>query len=256
MHPEIENLINMALADGEVTEKERGIILRKAELLSYSKDEIEMIIDGKIALLKKEQSVLQPTSTLKSNKEGDLKKCPSCGASTKSFQTKCEQCGNEFRNVAINSSMNELLIKLKKISKSQFKDEDGDFEEEKYFEARAEIIRDFSIPTSKEDLIEFATKSIAEFDAKKINNDELNSAWESKSVEAISKLQIFALTDKSMIPICEKLEKKFNEKIAENKKRSKNEVWGLVIMTPFLLLIVYLMYAFILSWFGKNYWPF
>ena len=26
MHPEIENLINMALADGEVTEKERGII--------------------------------------------------------------------------------------------------------------------------------------------------------------------------------------------------------------------------------------
>ena len=69
-------------------------------------------------------------------------------------------------------------------------------------------------------------------------------------------MQIFALTDKSMIPICEKLEKKFNEKIAENKKRSKNEVWGLVIMTPFLLLIVYLMYAFILSWFGKNYWPF
>ena len=33
MHPEIENLINMALADGEVTEKERGIILRKSETL-------------------------------------------------------------------------------------------------------------------------------------------------------------------------------------------------------------------------------
>ena len=27
LHPEIENLINMALADGEVKEKERAIIL-------------------------------------------------------------------------------------------------------------------------------------------------------------------------------------------------------------------------------------
>ena len=35
MNSEIENLINMALADGEVTEKERGIILRKAEAQQY-----------------------------------------------------------------------------------------------------------------------------------------------------------------------------------------------------------------------------
>ena len=39
MHPEIDNLIYMALADGEVTEKERAIILRKAEALGEDKDE-------------------------------------------------------------------------------------------------------------------------------------------------------------------------------------------------------------------------
>jgi len=55
MHPEIENLINMALADGEVTERERAIILRKAESLGIDKDEVEIILDGKIALMKKEQ---------------------------------------------------------------------------------------------------------------------------------------------------------------------------------------------------------
>ena len=76
MHPEIENLINMALADGEVTEKERGIILRKAEALGLDQDEVEMILDGKIALMNNEL-VKSQTQELKSNKEGDLRKCPS-----------------------------------------------------------------------------------------------------------------------------------------------------------------------------------
>jgi hypothetical protein len=33
MHPEIEKLVEMALADGQVTDKEREIILLKAEKL-------------------------------------------------------------------------------------------------------------------------------------------------------------------------------------------------------------------------------
>ena len=57
MNAEIENLIEMALADGEVTEKERAIIFRKADTLGEDKDEVEMILDGKIALLKKENEV-------------------------------------------------------------------------------------------------------------------------------------------------------------------------------------------------------
>ena len=30
MHPEIEKLIDLALADGQITEKERNVILKKA----------------------------------------------------------------------------------------------------------------------------------------------------------------------------------------------------------------------------------
>jgi len=33
MHPEIEKLIKLAVADGEITEKERAVIMRKAEKL-------------------------------------------------------------------------------------------------------------------------------------------------------------------------------------------------------------------------------
>jgi len=56
MNPEVENLINMAIAKGEITEKDKEIILQKAERVGENLDEIELIINGKSALLKKEQS--------------------------------------------------------------------------------------------------------------------------------------------------------------------------------------------------------
>jgi hypothetical protein len=37
MHPEIDNLINMALADGEVTEKKRTVIFEKQNHLALTK---------------------------------------------------------------------------------------------------------------------------------------------------------------------------------------------------------------------------
>lgn len=49
MHPEIEKLIEMALADGQVTEKEREIILRKAEKIGIDVDEVDMYLEGKLA---------------------------------------------------------------------------------------------------------------------------------------------------------------------------------------------------------------
>ena len=88
MNSEIDYLIKMALADGEVTEKERAIILKKAETLGLDVDEVEMILDGEIAIMKKEQTKplkSQSVSENKSNKEGDVKKCPSCGADVASF---------------------------------------------------------------------------------------------------------------------------------------------------------------------------
>lgn len=46
MHPDLEKLILLALADGVVSEKEREIILRKAEKLDLDVDEVEMYLEG------------------------------------------------------------------------------------------------------------------------------------------------------------------------------------------------------------------
>lgn len=48
MHPEIEKLIDYAIADGQITEKERNVILKKAAELGVDTDEVEMVLDGKL----------------------------------------------------------------------------------------------------------------------------------------------------------------------------------------------------------------
>ncbi len=49
MHPEIDKLIDLALADGQITEKERNVILKKAAELGVDADEVEMILGGKMS---------------------------------------------------------------------------------------------------------------------------------------------------------------------------------------------------------------
>lgn len=124
MHPEIENLINMALADGEVTEKERAIILRKAESLGIVKDEVEMILDAKLHQLK--------TKANESKKE-NVNKCPSCGEIIHGLSQVCSSCGyvlNKSTIVGENSkSLNDnihqlenLIIDVKSSPKPSFGD--------------------------------------------------------------------------------------------------------------------------------------
>jgi hypothetical protein len=58
MNPEIDKLINLALTDGQVTDKEREIILRKAEKLGLDLDEVEMYLESNLGNLKLENNVI------------------------------------------------------------------------------------------------------------------------------------------------------------------------------------------------------
>ena len=56
-HPEIEKLIKIGLVDGHVTDKEREIILRKAEKLGLDIDEVEMYLESNFGSLKLENNI-------------------------------------------------------------------------------------------------------------------------------------------------------------------------------------------------------
>ena len=114
---QIENLINLALADGELTEKEKQILFKKAEAAGIELDEFEMVLDAKLHEKQQNNMKLEtPVSAApKSDKFGDVKKCPACGAMIQSFSTKCSDCGHDFRNIDNANSIKDFLEIIKKL---------------------------------------------------------------------------------------------------------------------------------------------
>ena len=211
MNSEIENLINMALADGEVTEKERAIILRKAESLGLDRDEIEMILEGKIVLHNINANDLK---TNHSSKEGELKKCPACGASIKSFNSKCSDCSHEFRNITAVSSIQTLHKELqngdeeeRNKPRSWVEKLDGEMAVAKAVANRQKsIISSFPVPNAKEDLLEFlsiasseASKKLGFFIAAAHPESILKNAWLAKSEQVIIKSRMTFKDDKQTL---------------------------------------------------------
>ena len=240
MNQEIENLINMALADGEVTEKERGIILRKAEALGIDRDEVEMILDGKIALQKRELGHSQFSKENISNKAGDIKKCPSCGASVQAFATKCSDCGHEFRNIDSANSIKELIEKLEdaeciaRNAKSggglvgglmSMIDEETAIEK-RIYEAKSSVLTTFPIPNTKEDILEFLALSVSQVNSIKIGalirfagtsgtygyKITFKNAWTSIANKVIMKARFSMKEDKKTLDEIEYYAKQLNIK--------------------------------------------
>jgi hypothetical protein len=110
MHQEIEKLIDLALADGQVTEKERNVILKKASELGVDIAEVEMTIDAKKHLHER-------------NTVGSQIKCPSCGNKLSGLIKICT-CGYVLNTGSINETksldasietLENLIIQLRSI---------------------------------------------------------------------------------------------------------------------------------------------
>lgn len=111
--PELEQLIQYALEDGVLTDKERSVLMRKAQETGVDMDEFEMILDAKLHEAQKAALAAAPKPS--SNKHGEVRKCPACGAMVSAFTTRCSECGFEFNNVETNKSANTLFERLQSL---------------------------------------------------------------------------------------------------------------------------------------------
>ena len=112
--PELEQLIQFAVEDGEVTDKERSVLMRKAQEAGMDLDEFEMILNAR--LHEKQKASAAPAAPKPSNnKHGEIRKCPACGAMVSAFTAKCSECGFEFNNVESVKSANVLFEKLQEL---------------------------------------------------------------------------------------------------------------------------------------------
>jgi len=232
---QLEKLIDLALADGELTEKEKQVLFKKAEAEGIDLDEFEMVLEAK--LYEKQQQKIKKTETPpvapKSDKFGDVRKCPACGAIVQSFQTKCSDCGHTFSNIEGNRSMEKLMKMLDEVENQRKETTPASNAvkglantmlshmtmgmanfSDKINNRKKEIIRNFPIPTTKEDIIDFLALAVP--NAKKKGNwftnglndnaaamnkvhNEFVDVWKAKCEQIVMKAKFSMKDDKNTL---------------------------------------------------------
>ncbi len=262
----LEALISAALADGVLTEKEKQILFKKAEAMGIDLDEFEMVLDARLVELKKKEAKAnqqyqlemekaksaQPSAP-KSEKYGDVRKCPACGAIVPSMAAKCPECGYEFTNVEANSSTRLLMQKIDEIQ-AQYaeltanvdnKDESAirtrGYQVKRQLNDRtAQLIQNFPIPNTREDLIEFLTLCIGNSKADSVmldGNDPVTPAWRKKLQQVIAKVKVALPNDQQ----AQELIDEYEGKRENSKKKGKKIAIGIVVLFVIALLIAFLV---------------
>lgn len=194
---EFENLLKEYLTDGIITTKERQVLLKKAQQLGYDIDEVDLYIDAQ------QQKCDQAVEAAAAKKRGKV--CPRCGASVQSMQLTCPECGFEFNNEDANANAKELMKLI---------------EEANNTDKKIEIIRNYPIPNTKENLTEFlalcTSNSTLTWHMRfgDNSNDEYKicCAWRDKSKQVIVKSRLMLKEEPSIMSLVDKLEKEISKK--------------------------------------------
>lgn len=217
MTKELNELIEAIIADDVITDKERAVLHAKAAKEGISADEIDVLVEGKLVQKIKNSRNAQaapaspapprvggsklppPINAEKGPAQhhkrkdafGVMHKCPNCAAPVEAVSPKCAACGYEFRGVEANSSVKELSERLDRAQNAQ----------------KADIIRNFPVPTTRDDLLEFIffTKS------KAFAFEEGTAPYREKYYECIDKAEFYFRDDP-----------RFEQIISEGRRNRKN----------------------------------
>ena len=169
---ELEEIIEAALADGVLTDKERAVLHKRALAEGVDPDELDIVLDGRLAKMKKSEDWLRPAppQQLTNEKLGNVVKCPSCGSQVVGGSAVCPECGYTFSNVKANSSVERLLEKLDDFNRRQEARSDSRsiaggianafgkaYGMDNTCKYKMDIISTFPVPNTRADLLEFLT---------------------------------------------------------------------------------------------------
>ncbi|RHK66625.1 zinc ribbon domain-containing protein [Streptococcus parasanguinis] len=191
--------------------------------------------------------------------DGEVYKCPNCAEILNSFMPFCPSCGYELRGAKGASVVKEFAEKLEKIEKTREIPKRDFFtgilavlDEEKLNktdEGKINLIRSFSIPNTKEDILEFMILAASNIDLKlygKENTAGINSpqrsisdAWLAKFEQAYEKAKFSFYGYPDFMNIKEIYEKKMIQ-LEEEKRRKKNSERNSIILLVaiFVVLII------------------
>lgn len=160
---------------------------------SYANSKVE------VTQPKSESIKEDPRTKRKTVYDGQIHKCPNCGEVLKSFTTVCPTCGYELRSVQTNSPVEALAKKVEMASS---------------LEEKNELITNFYIPNTKEDIFDFFILAVSNLEDKYYDTDD---AWRAKLEQAYHKARLsFGKTSEF-----EYLEKLYSRTRKEVTKREK-----------------------------------
>jgi hypothetical protein len=265
MNSELEKLIDLILEDGQITEKERSVIFKKAKESNFDIDELEILLDARL--------------------QKQNKKFTNCGYELESFSYKCV-CGHEYSasNNSQNSIINRFNEGLNHIPKtltgtssgcpdcSKLNIITGDYDYILCYNCNAEFstklitkiddvekqfqyISNFNIPNDKENNLEFLFYLVSKI--KSLENDNTNNGvkfkntYIAKSEEIILRLRLMFKDDVNYQNIINQVELKINKSAdtvindkIENNKTSKKGFWYYIFYTISAIIVLYYYLVF------------
>ena len=123
MYPqELENLINIAIEDGNITDKERLVLYKKAAKFDIDPDELDMVLESRLNSSRQSAPSLNNEEThSKVLRSKGPKKCPSCGALLSDPNiVHCPYCGHKVVNI-VRDILKEInsVVPLRRYNKIQ-----------------------------------------------------------------------------------------------------------------------------------------
>ena len=188
--------------------------------------------------------------------EGEIHKCPNCGEVLKYFHLNCPACGYELRGAKASNAVREFALKLEAIeSRREYEKPRGLFAAaeaqqrvSKTDEQKISLIKSFSVPNTKEDMLEFMILATSSMNMRTYDSTntsvsksekEINAAWFSKVQQVYEKAKRSYATD-SIFAEIQALYDSCNAEIKKSKKKGIIK-WGLMFgWMPILFAVIFI----------------
>lgn len=132
----LERFIEVCLADGVLTQREKDAIRKKAEAMGVSGDEILVYAEGRLDELRSSRS---------GREEDAANECPKCGATIPTMAMSCPDCGYEIRYDNVSDALSKFS---ERYAAAQY---DSD---------KCDVLESFLVPNNRESILEFLAMAL------------------------------------------------------------------------------------------------
>ncbi len=247
--PKMQILVRAAFEDGQVSESEMAVLCKQAQADGMDLDVFKMIFDAKFVryqkiqqqkamdmfqqaqnqkmaamqqqqALQQQQTAPQPQPAPHAEAKSEKKKCPNCGSIIESGMAVCSSCGFALNAEGANSASERLanmLMELDSSTRNMLKSNSSDYSMDDLAREKANIIRNFPIPTDKANLLEFIISLSHRAKYKMLDKGYVKTvakAYQDKREECMQKAHLFFEND----PMFQKL---FEEEAANAQPKKK-----------------------------------